>query len=72
MPFPPLEDLPNPGFKPESPVFQADYLPSELLEHGMLKNVISRTQSTSRVRIPNWPASNQKKKEELGTNTYNF
>ena len=73
LPFPPLEDLPNPGFKPESPVFQADYLPSELLEHGMLKNVISRTQSTSRVRIPNsGQLQTKKKKEELGTNTYNF
>ena len=58
LPFPPPGDLPNPGFKPESPAFQEDYLPSELpdvarVSVGMLKKVISRTQSTSRVRIPN-------------------
>ena len=58
LPFPPLGDLPNPGFKPESPAFQKDYLLSELqdvarVSVGMLKKVISRTQSTSRVRIPN-------------------
>ena len=29
LPFPPPEDLPNPGIKPESPEMQADSLPSE-------------------------------------------
>ena len=29
VPFPPLEDLPNPGIKPGSPTLQADVLPSE-------------------------------------------
>ena len=31
MPFPSPEDLPDPGFKPRSPAFQADALLSELL-----------------------------------------
>ena len=31
LPFPPLEDLPNPGIKPRSPALQANALPSELL-----------------------------------------
>ena len=29
LPFPPPEDLPNPGIKPRSPVLQADSLPSK-------------------------------------------
>ena len=29
LPFPPPEDLPNPGIEPGSPVLQADALPSE-------------------------------------------
>ena len=29
LPFPSLEDLPNPGIKPGSPTLQADILPSE-------------------------------------------
>ena len=31
LPFPSPEDLPNPGIKPRSPMFQADALPSEPL-----------------------------------------
>ena len=31
LPFPPLEDFPNPGIKPRSPALQANALPSELL-----------------------------------------
>ena len=29
LPFPPSEDLPDPGIKPRSPALQADSLPSE-------------------------------------------
>ena len=29
LPFPPLEDLPNPGIEPRSPVLQSDSLPAE-------------------------------------------
>ena len=29
LPFPSLEDLPDPGIEPKSPAFQADSLPSE-------------------------------------------
>ena len=29
LPFPPLEDLPNPGTEPGSPALQADSLPTE-------------------------------------------
>ena len=30
LPFPPPEDLLDPGIKPRSPALQADYLPTEL------------------------------------------
>ena len=30
LPCPPPGDLPDPGIKPRSPAFQADFLPSEL------------------------------------------
>ena len=32
LPFPSLEDLPDPGIEPRSPAFQADSLPFELQE----------------------------------------
>ena len=33
LPFPPLGDLPNPGFKPGSPALQVDSLPLEPSEN---------------------------------------
>ena len=37
LPFPSPGDLPHPGIKPESPILQADSLPSEPLEKPSLK-----------------------------------
>ena len=33
LPFPPPGDLPNPGVEPRSPAWQADSLPTELLQY---------------------------------------
>ena len=45
LPFPSLEDLPNPGIEPGAPTLQVDSLPSELPKMVCLVNGVFKRQS---------------------------